>query len=50
MGIAVTLMLTKTYNTGRESGERQKSAKRVSFVRAHGFSDAGRTDPKDFDR
>jgi len=37
-------------DTGRESGEPRKSATRVSFVRAHWFSYAGKTDPKDFDR
>jgi hypothetical protein len=30
----VTLMLKKTYEIGRESGDRYKSATRVSFVRA----------------
>jgi len=50
MGIDVTLVLKKTYETGRESGERQKSADRESFVRAHLFSYTGKADPKDFDR
>jgi len=50
MEIDVTLMPKKTYNAGRESGERQKSATRVSFVCAHWFSYVGRTDPKDFNK
>jgi len=50
MGPGFTLTLTRTYDAGRESGERQLSVRRASFVRAHWFSYAGRTDPKDFDR
>ncbi len=46
MAINVTLVLKKVYRTGREPGERQASASRVSSVRAHWFLIAGRTDPK----
>ena len=48
MATNVTLVLKMTYETGRESGERQTSAKRVRFVRAHWFSLAGWADPGDF--
>jgi len=46
----VTLVLKTTCNTGRESGERHKSARRASFVRAHWFSYTGKTNPKDFNK
>ena len=35
MAMNVTLVPKGTYRTGRESGDRQKSVRRVSFVRAH---------------
>ena len=38
MAMNVTSTLIKTYNAGGESGERRKSARWVSFVRAHWFS------------
>ncbi len=37
MPMNVTLVLKKVYRTGRESGERRHSARRVRFVRAHWF-------------
>ena len=45
----VTLALKKAYETGRESGERQKSASWVRLVRAL-VLDAGGTDPKVFEK
>jgi hypothetical protein len=50
MGIDVTLTLKTTCETGREPGERQKSATRVSLVRAYWFLYAGRTDPTSLDK
>ena len=50
VGVDVTLTEIRTYEIGRESGERRKSAERVSFVPAHWFSYAGRADPKDFEK
>ena len=46
MAINVTVVLKRTYDTGRESGERWKSTKRGSFVRAHWFENTGRADPQ----
>jgi len=46
MAMDVTLVLKRTYETGRESGERWKSAKRGRFVRAHWFENTGRIDPE----
>ncbi len=50
VGVDVTLTEIRTYETGRESGDRRKSAGRVSFVPAHWFLYAGRADPKDFEK
>jgi len=44
MAMNVTLVLKRTYNTGKESGERPESAGRGCFVRAHWFKYAGRTE------
>ena len=46
----VTLVSKNTYKTGRESGERQTSAREEKFVRAHWFLYIGRTDLKNYDR
>ena len=43
----VTLTEISTYETGRESGERQTSAAGARLVRAHWFGNAGKIDSKD---